>query len=276
LAAIPIVHGRSLYGVIGIHSARPDAFTEREQDIVGQLGEVVGHAVAAVDRKRALTSDETIELEFRLHDVEALDLAEVGDGRIVFDRAIPLGDGSYLQYGTATGDMMEAIERLVDAEFTPHAGPLQVVETNTDETRFEHRLAEPSVVSKAAAEGGYFDEARFEDGTYDLRVLVPPGSDVRAVVDAVMEQYPRTELVTRRQTTRSETGPRQVKESLADRLTERQRAALEASYRGGFFELPRSNSGEDIADSLDISTSTFHQHLRKAERKLLSLVLDGT
>jgi predicted DNA binding protein len=57
-----------------------------------------------------------------------------------------------------------------------------------------------------------------------------------------------------------------------ENLTERQWAAVEAGYFGGFFDTPRHRSGEDIARSLDISPPTFHQHLRKAERKLLEIV----
>jgi predicted DNA binding protein len=66
-----------------------------------------------------------------------------------------------------------------------------------------------------------------------------------------------------------------VLNDLAGNLTERQRTALEAGYFGGFFEWPRHRNGEEVADSLGIGASTFHQHVRKAERKLLERVFDG-
>jgi predicted DNA binding protein len=65
-----------------------------------------------------------------------------------------------------------------------------------------------------------------------------------------------------------------VKSILDENLTDRQRAALEAGYYGGFFEWPRDRSGEEVAQSLDIGASTFHQHLRKAEKALLDSVFD--
>ncbi|MFC7046301.1 helix-turn-helix domain-containing protein [Halobacteriaceae archaeon GCM10025711] len=59
-------------------------------------------------------------------------------------------------------------------------------------------------------------------------------------------------------------------------LTDRQRAALEAAYFSGYFDWPRGSTAEEIADSLGISSPTFHQHFRKAERKLLeSILADG-
>jgi hypothetical protein len=36
---------------------------------------------------------------------------------------------------------------------------------------------------------------------------------------------------------------------------------------GGFFEWPRDSTGEDLAATMDIGRSTFHQHLRAAQRK---------
>ena len=64
--------------------------------------------------------------------------------------------------------------------------------------------------------------------------------------------------------------------TLADRLTERQRVTLETAYEMGFFEWPRSNSGEDVAESLEISPSTFHQHLRKSQEMLLDVLFEET
>ncbi|MFC7028413.1 GAF domain-containing protein [Halomicroarcula sp. GCM10025710] len=58
--AIPIAHDGSVYGVLNVYSERAEAFDPAELAVVGQLGEVVGHAIAATERKRALTSDEVV------------------------------------------------------------------------------------------------------------------------------------------------------------------------------------------------------------------------
>ncbi len=273
-AAIPIVHEETLYGVIGLYSERPDAFEEDEREIVDQLGEIVGHAIAAVERKRALLSDEVVELAFRMYDVEKLALPESNSGRVVFDRILPLGDGTFLEYGVATGDAMEIVRAMVDSERTPHSEPVHVLESSDDEIRFELRLVEPSFLPTVVDSGGYVHDARVEDGQYTIRVHLPPTADVRHIVDTVTETFPEAEMVMRQQRTRSDLSPRRIMQLLSERLTDRQRAALEAGYFGGFYEWPRDRSGEEVAASLGIGAPTFHQHVRKAEKKLLDVIFE--
>lgn len=63
---------------------------------------------------------------------------------------------------------------------------------------------------------------------------------------------------------------------LTTSLTERQREAARTAYFAGFFESPREHSGEEVASMLDISQTTFTQHLRAAEKKLFAALIDGT
>ncbi|MFC6756308.1 helix-turn-helix domain-containing protein [Halomicroarcula sp. GCM10025894] len=42
----------------------------------------------------------------------------------------------------------------------------------------------------------------------------------------------------------------------------------------GFFDWPRDVSGEELAESMGICPSTFHQHLRAGERKLLEAIFE--
>jgi predicted DNA binding protein len=66
------------------------------------------------------------------------------------------------------------------------------------------------------------------------------------------------------------------RETLADELTERQATALRAAYFGGYFEWPRDSTAEELADSLDVSSPTLHNHLRTAQQKLLRAFLEDT
>ncbi|GCF15519.1 hypothetical protein Harman_34540 [Haloarcula mannanilytica] len=58
------------------------------------------------------------------------------------------------------------------------------------------------------------------------------------------------------------------------KLTERQREVLGRAHEMGYFEHPREATAGDVADALDISTSTFTEHLAAAQRKLLDDLLD--
>ncbi|MFY4814280.1 helix-turn-helix domain-containing protein [Haloarcula sp. AONF1] len=57
------------------------------------------------------------------------------------------------------------------------------------------------------------------------------------------------------------------------KLTGRQREVLTRAHEMGYFEHPRDATAGDVADALDISTSTFTEHLAAAQRKLLDDLL---
>jgi PAS domain S-box-containing protein len=271
-AAIPIVHEATLYGVLNVYADRAGAFSDDEQAVVGQLGEVVGHAIAAVERKRALMSDEVVELEYQIDDLfDAVGLDAPTAGRISIDRAIPSGDGTYLLYGRVTEDAREALAGLVEA--ATHWDRLSVIAEQGSVSRFEIRATEPPVVSAVASRGGYVESATIEDGDYRLQVHLPVGADVRAITDAVTATYPKAALVAQRQVSRPDPGESRILEALYDDLTERQRTALEVAYHAGFFAWPRESDGEAVAESLGVSAPTFHQHLRKAQEKVVAAVL---
>ena len=270
-AAIPIEHGETLYGVLNVYSERPSAFEGRELDVVAQLGEVVGHAIAAVERKRALMSDDVVELQFRMRDfLDTLDVDAPATGTISLEHAVTVEEGEYLVYGSAAQDAVETVETLADIR--PHWADVSFRDGG-DVVDFEIRFSEPPVLSRVASLGGSVEEAVIEDGDFDLTVLVSPGTDVRTIIDAVRDAYPSPELLKRRQVTRPEEPTAHLQRVLAEELTDRQRAALEAAYHGGFFEWPRETTGEDVAGALGISAPTFHQHLRMAERKVVDSLL---
>ncbi|EMA61894.1 helix-turn-helix domain-containing protein [Halorubrum lipolyticum] len=57
-------------------------------------------------------------------------------------------------------------------------------------------------------------------------------------------------------------------------LTERQRAALRAARRVGYYDVPRTGSVADVAAAVESSPSTAGAHLRKAEAALVDAYLD--
>ncbi|WP_232686887.1 PAS domain S-box protein [Halobacterium zhouii] len=268
-AAIPIVHEGTLYGVLGVYSERPAAFVGEERTVVGQLGEIVGHAIAATERKRALMSDEVVELAFHIPDLfEALDVPAPKDGNVTLDQAIPVGDGEFLVYGTATPDAVDTVTALVEA--IPHWTAV-TVRSEGDPVSFELRLNDPPVLSTVASLGGYVDSAVFASGDCQLTIHLAPTVDVRHVIDTVERTYPGVQMRRRQQVSLARDDAIDAQRRLASDLTDRQRTTLEAAYHAGFFEWPRDASGEDVAESLGVAPPTFHQHLRKAQKK----VFDG-
>ena len=66
-----------------------------------------------------------------------------------------------------------------------------------------------------------------------------------------------------------------VWDRIADALFQRYWGdALRAAYFAGYYEWPRRSTAEEIADSMGVSSPTLHNHLRKAQQKLLVAFLD--
>ncbi|MFC6826103.1 PAS domain S-box protein [Halopelagius fulvigenes] len=272
VAAVPIEYEGTTYGLIGVYADREDAFEEEERRALGPVGEIVGHAIAANERKQALMSDEAVEVEFRVRNP----FGEYGetlpsDGVFRIDRTVPLDDGTYLEYGVASADVLDVLDSLVDE--VPHWQSLTTFERDSSPDRFELYLSEQPIQSAVASLGGYVESAEMVDGDFELTVHLSVSTDVRRVIDIVRETYPDAELVARRMVSVEGAFRDRLRQDFTDTLTERQRNALETAYYSGFFEWPRESSGEAVAESLGVSAPTFHQHLRKAEKTLFRQLL---
>lgn len=55
------------------------------------------------------------------------------------------------------------------------------------------------------------------------------------------------------------------------RLSRRQREVFQLARRRGYYSHPKAATAADLAAELDVTTSTVHEHLHKAEQKLLDL-----
>ncbi|MFA9418095.1 PAS domain-containing protein [Natrinema sp. HArc-T2] len=272
-AAVPIIYEDTVYGVLNVYADRPNAFEDQEQTVISQLGEVIGHAIAATERKRALMSDDVVELQFRIRDIfDVTESDAPADGSIRIDHTVPIENDEFLVYGTVTDDAIESLNGLVDA--LPHWTAV-TYRTDNEVTDFELRLSEAPILSTVASLGGAVKSAVIDDDGYQMTFHLAPSADIRQVIDAVQATYPTAELLKHSQTTRPDTTAGRVRHVLTDELTDRQRAALDAAYHAGFFEWPRDASGEEIADSLEIAPATFHQHLRRAQKEVFESLLSG-
>jgi len=52
-------------------------------------------------------------------------------------------------------------------------------------------------------------------------------------------------------------------------LSKNQKIALELAYKRGYYDYPRKSELRDLAAEMNISLSTFREHLRRAEKKIM-------
>lgn len=272
-AIVPLVHRRTVYGVLGLYSRRVSLTdgSSREREILAELGATVGHAINAVENRRLLTNETTIELELRSRDEDGplLQVASETDCELEVTGIVPGGEGGSgaTAYIDVTGAPTQAATALEDAS----AGSVKPIRTDGGQGLLEWSVPRESLVGTVLEHSIGILRVTVESDHLECLVEVASEANVRAMLDELHETFPETRLEAKRQ---RDLDPLERSGSLpggvVEELTDRQREALEAAYHAGYFEWPRESSAEDVAEALDISRPTFQGHLRKAEDAVLA------
>lgn len=274
-AAIPIVYEGIRYGVLNVYATSPNAFSEPEVEIFTRLGDGIGHAIAAIGRKNALVSDAVLELEFRVTGLadELIAFSADHSGRIHIQNLTSY-DETVRAYGTASGFTESAFHEAIDRADSVDDYRNLPANSGESDFRFEFALTGAHTLFEAvAAHGGRIRSMDIVDGEFRIVVEFPRGNDTRQMVGLVQDHVTDASLLAQRTIQRSDSGGGDPRSVLED-LTEKQRKALKTAYFGGYFNWPRTSNASEIAEQLGISSATFTEHLRTAERKFFDTVFD--
>jgi len=275
VTAVPLARRETTYGVLAVATDR-GAPADWERSELSALGRRIGHALAAIQRRNLLLSDAAVELEFRCRDEGAffVDASARLDCTFSLESIAPVSASSLLFHVTVAGaDPGDVFDRAV-----AHRGleEVRLVETHGDGALLEFVVGGDSPLLTLAAHGATITDAVFESGDGDLVAEVAQDADLRAVVDGLRTAFPDTELVGKREVERPVRTVREFREGVEDELTDRQEATLRAAYYAGYFDWPRGSTAEEVADSMDVSSPTLHNHLRKGQRALLDTFFEGS
>ena len=266
-ALVPIVHDTTSYGVIGIHSQRAEAFAAEELEIVSQLGEVIGYAFYALERRETLGT--AIELEFRSEQIaRPFKKHRVADGGPKLDAVIPLGNDAFLEYWTITDANAKAFRKAI-AEL-PQQIDVSLVSTVDGTARFEVNAGPNSIAKLFSDLGGTIKSAAYESDSLVFRGEFPESVDPVSISDAFQDLFPDVELVSQQRILTQQ----YLRQIVDENLTDRQQTVLQLAHHGDYFEHPRPRTGEELADHLGITKQTFHHHLRNAEATVFELLFD--
>ncbi|EMA38750.1 bacterio-opsin activator domain-containing protein [Halobiforma nitratireducens] len=266
--AVPIVHEDVTYGVLSVLASREDAFSESEQAGFELLGETMGFAIMAVRNRQLLFADSVIELEFRIDGGDSLsfDLSEKYDCTCSLEWAGTGADGRTYQFVNVDGISGETVLEAANAHESIEES--RVIHDGSEQCTLELRLSE-SGVRTLANHGATLKDVTVTDGIGTCLIEVPQNADVREIAEALSVVYENTELVARRDVDRPIRTAAERRDRILDELTERQLTTLRLAYYGGFFDWPRESTGEEIAEMMDVSPPTMHQHLRKGLKTVL-------
>ncbi|WP_222918075.1 bacterio-opsin activator domain-containing protein [Natrinema sp. SYSU A 869] len=278
--SVPLSYDEFTYGVLTVYADRPEAFDDMIRAVLAELGETIASAIAAVERKHALVSDARTRLEFEVADDSFVfaQLARRTDCMLSFDGGIRQHENGTSVFATVDGASPETV--VTAAEALVGVERAQVVSSGGASGGDDDGLggailldlSRPVLVHRFADHGVVLQGIEATTSSTRVVVDVPRSVDARESADIVSTAFSDVELRSKRTVER--TTPRDFRSKLREQLTDRQLEVVQLAYYGGYFESPRENSGEDVADTLDISPAAFYRHVRTVQRTLFDVVFD--
>lgn len=273
LITIPITARGVSYGGLTIYSTVADVFTRREIDMLADLSDLIGFMIGAAEQREGMFSYTVNEVELTVSDSSAalITLAEALGTVVRLEGTVPRPDGTFVLFLSFESTVPD--EPRVRETFTTvfDSGEPELIDPD-DPTRW-------SVVSSTwfgealTYHGVQLQEVIADGDTARLLLACPTTVDVRDIVALLEGKFSSVDITAQRQRSQAATASPAV-DSVLDELTPRQRDVLEAAYRRGFFEWPRSATAEEIAHSLDISQPAFSRHIRRSEQTVFERLFE--
>ncbi|SHH61245.1 PAS domain-containing protein [Halobaculum gomorrense] len=269
VAAIPIHYGDATYGAVGVYTHTDGGFATNERAVLTAVGRAFATGVNAIETRRTFHDREGVELRFGIGDHPLTAVAAAAGCPLhyrgtVGDRDRP----SMLFEASADGSGVDpdALRAAGGELATVHS----VLAETADATILELSVDDDRLRRLFEEHGAELEAMTVESDRARIAVAAGREALAQSLVEAVTEAFDRTELLGyRRHTDRGRTRAEFVA-AVTDDLTDRQHAALVRAVAAGYFEWPRAVDGDELAGSMGVCRSTFHQHLRAAERKLVA------
>ncbi|MWV39397.1 bacterio-opsin activator domain-containing protein [Natrialba sp. INN-245] len=274
LARVALSTGETTYGTLTVGTDRTGAFDGDERRWLETVGRQIGAAIGAIRRRTHMLSDRVVELELACRDAGSffVDASRRLGCRFELDSLVPVSESTQLYYlqleGASPGEAFDlAVENASVEEF-------RLIDAGEGRSRVEFVLDGRSPALTLTEYGATVTDAVFDDGVATITAECGVDADIRTIVDGLRAVYPDSSLIGKRETERAVRTAREYREGIADRLTDRQEAALRAAYFGGYYDWPRESTAEEVADAMGITSPTLHSHLRKGQHELLRTFFD--
>jgi len=272
VAAIPLKRRDHTYGVLVLSTSHERVFNQRAVENLEMLGETVGFAIHAVRSRELLQTDNVIQLEFEVTNPDCL--------------AVHVSERCDCHCRIKTTERLEARQIITYLRF--EGAPPEEVKTAVSEMD----VVEESRVVRAKKSEGLVEVIKKESATSVLRdagaqtkhatateghgrivAEVSPDANLREIAQSFEEGCPGYDLIAKREVDKTVQTTDEFQETIENELTDKQQTAINAAFASGYYDWPRETTAEELADSLGITSSTLHQHLRKAEQKILDQVI---
>ncbi len=217
-----------------------------------------------------------VEVEFSIWNAEYPFIAASASESCTFELAkmMPRSRSRYVQLFNVFGANPARIIALADSHETVNASLLAEYDCGG---LFEFDICEDCPTVLLAELGALLREVYCANGFGHIVAELPTQCDASAVIKTFLTEVSDTELVYKRekQTIDPFFTPSLFQHVLRAELTDRQRELLEAAFDAGYYDWPRKCTGTEIAETFGISSATFSEHIRAAERNLFTALFDS-
>ena len=270
VVAIPVVHESTRFGAIEVHTDRPGGLSDEAVDALVELGATIGHAIGAIRRRDALLSGGATTLVFDVGaDSRLSRFATAVDAPLAVTDLSRRDDGSRAVFVTVEADSDRDRARVESrVGDTPDAS---VLDSDAAGVTCALTLGTDSPVHRLVTHGAALQRVELRPGSERLAVTVQLSyeTEVREYVDTVTDALEAVDLVAKHSQSVDPGTDGRLATAVDDRLTDRQRQALQTAFHAGYFDVPRRTDARSVAAAIGVAQSTFSQHLRTAEQKLL-------
>lgn len=216
-----------------------------------------------------------LEVEFSVSEGQYLfvGLSAAESCRVCLEKMLPRGDGRYAEFFSVRDVEADRVRASAQEAGVWH----RVVRTDEGGPLVEVEVGESCPAVTLAELGAIPKSVTADDGEGRVDAEVMPGDDAEAIMASFLDAHPEFELAAKRR--RDSVTPfvseREFERGATERLTERQYEVLVAAFEAGYYDRPRSARAASVADDLGISSATFSQHVRTAERKLVAALYES-
>ncbi|WP_276248418.1 PAS domain S-box protein [Haladaptatus sp. YSMS36] len=273
--AVPLVYRDTVYGVLNLYSRKPLVFEQMELSVLTELGQSIGYAMNALERKRALVSERSVELDFVCGPLDSplFGFADGSLGTFELENAVRRLDGNVHLFFDVRGIDPDDLRAHVTA--SPAVEQFALIAADDDGFRCECTVRDDTLVSSLADRGASLDHLCVTADTATLTVRIPQSADVRDIAAHLESTVGGVELRAKREFDTPVMTTQEFESEVRNRLTQRQEEVIKTAYFSGFFEWPRESNGQDVAEILGVTQPTINRHIRAGERALFGLLFSG-
>ncbi|WP_339102883.1 bacterio-opsin activator domain-containing protein [Haloterrigena salinisoli] len=224
---------------------------------------------------RSHSEKPVVEVEFRVDDPSYpfVDVSRAASCRLGLEVIFPHSDGGYVEYFTVED---APPERILDPIDDTEAVDADLVARHDDGGRVRLHLRDGCVAATVVDFGAIPRTVEADGGDGRVVAEVASQSAAAELVDRFEREHPTVTVDDRRDRGRSTPlfTRHDFTQSVVETLTDRQREVFLTAYMNGFYDWPRKHEASELAAELGIAPATFSQHLRTAEGKIFSSLLD--